>query len=87
MIVSAVVVRRLAFISGMAVSQRRRNGPQSQMFAKATCSQIGAALPIPRYIGRSRRRCVGMGWASRRARARARMPIAVWGGGVEECPG
>ena len=47
MIVRAVVVRMLAFISGMAISQRRRNGPQSQMFAKATCRQIGRRLADP----------------------------------------
>ena len=34
---NAVVVRMLAFISGLCSSQRLSSGPNSQMLAKATC--------------------------------------------------
>ena len=84
MMVRAVVVRILAFISGMGTSQRFSNGPNSHTLEKATWIYIGAAIPIPAYNGRSRRKWVGMGWDSRRLRARDRIPMAVWGGGVEE---
>src|SRR5579864_7188540 len=85
--VMAVVVRMVALDGGEACRTRMASGSKSQRLPRKTRAAngiSGATVANDSAVTPAMR--AGIGWLSRRARAAARMPMAVWAGGIEEWP-
>mmetsp|Transcript_4756 Transcript_4756/g.13620 ORF Transcript_4756/g.13620 Transcript_4756/m.13620 type:complete len:257 (+) Transcript_4756:1051-1821(+) len=85
--VTAVVVRDAAAVVGLRSMAERRIGLNSQPLASTIASGQGSSEPSIARESMKLSRCAGIGRASRRATALARIPKLVSEGGIEECPG